>query len=89
MLLKKSVLPRRSFLRGIGAAMALPFLDAMVPAGTAMASSSSWITRGPARWMPPPTLPGMASPRRARCGAGSTHGARKSIPRSRAITSNK
>src|SRR5215510_12045542 len=26
-------LPRRSFLRGIGATVALPFLDAMVPAG--------------------------------------------------------
>jgi len=25
-------LPRRTFLRGAGAAMALPFLDAMVPA---------------------------------------------------------
>ena len=26
-------LPRRTFLRGVGATVALPFLDAMVPAG--------------------------------------------------------
>ena len=26
-------LPRRTFLRGMGATVALPFLDAMVPAG--------------------------------------------------------
>ena len=28
----KKVLPRRAFLRGAGAGIALPFLDAMVPA---------------------------------------------------------
>ena len=28
-------MPRRTFLRGVGATMALPFLDAMVPAGRA------------------------------------------------------
>jgi hypothetical protein len=32
MIVRKRVLPRRSFLRGAGAAVALPFLDAMVPA---------------------------------------------------------
>ncbi|MEO8050614.1 MAG: DUF1552 domain-containing protein [Acidobacteriota bacterium] len=32
MLITKIALPRRTFLRGIGAAVALPFLDAMVPA---------------------------------------------------------
>ncbi len=32
MFIKKIALPRRTFLRGMGAAVALPFLDAMVPA---------------------------------------------------------
>jgi len=33
--------PRRAFLRGVGATMALPFLDAMVPAGRAFAAGAS------------------------------------------------
>jgi len=32
MFLKKSSLERRTFLRGVGATLALPFLDAMTPA---------------------------------------------------------
>ena len=36
-------LPRRTFLRGAGAALALPFLDAMVPALSAAARASSVI----------------------------------------------
>src|SRR5688500_17374979 len=32
MVITKLALPRRTFIRGIGAAVALPFLDAMVPA---------------------------------------------------------
>ena len=32
-------LPRRTFLRGMGATVALPFLDAMVPAGRARAAA--------------------------------------------------
>ena len=40
----KRALPRRTFLRGIGAALALPLLDAMVPAFTATAK-----TRGRSR----------------------------------------
>src|SRR5712692_6316451 len=32
MIITKMALPRRTFLRGIGAAIALPFLDSMVPA---------------------------------------------------------
>src|SRR5690242_11532861 len=35
MFLAKKVLPRRTILRGMGAAIALPLLDAMVPAATA------------------------------------------------------
>ena len=38
MLLTKRHLPRRTMLKGMGAAIALPLLDAMVPAGTALAS---------------------------------------------------
>ena len=35
----KKALPRRTFLRGMGATLALPLLDAMVPAGTAWAKT--------------------------------------------------
>ena len=37
MVIRKLALPRRTFLRGIGATLALPFLDAMVPAMSARA----------------------------------------------------
>ena len=37
MVITKIVLPRRTFLRGMGATLALPFLDAMVPAMSAQA----------------------------------------------------
>ena len=33
--------PRRAFLRGAGATLALPFLDAMVPAGRSRASAAT------------------------------------------------
>ncbi len=39
MIIRKTALPRRTFLRGAGAALALPFLDAMVPALTASAQA--------------------------------------------------
>src|SRR5215208_1835342 len=39
MIIAKKALPRRTFLRGVGAAMALPLLDAMVPASTALAAT--------------------------------------------------
>ena len=32
-------MPRRTFLRGVGATVALPFLDAMVPAGRVFAKT--------------------------------------------------
>src|SRR5262245_36462624 len=35
----KKALPRRTFLRGVGTALALPLLDAMVPAMTALAAT--------------------------------------------------
>ena len=39
--LTKKHLSRRTFLRGSGVAVALPFLDAMVPAGTALAQTAA------------------------------------------------
>ena len=40
MIIRKISLPRRTFLRGMGATLALPFLDAMVPALSAMAKTA-------------------------------------------------
>ena len=37
MIITKKALPRRTFLRGMGATVALPLLDAMVPSMTALA----------------------------------------------------
>jgi Protein of unknown function (DUF1552) len=39
MIITKKALPRRTFLRGFGTALALPLLDAMVPAMTALAAT--------------------------------------------------
>ena len=39
MIITKKALPRRTFLRGMGASVALPLLDAMVPAMTAQAAT--------------------------------------------------
>src|SRR6266487_2967405 len=39
MILTKIALPRRTFLRGMGATLALPLLDAMIPAATAWAKT--------------------------------------------------
>ena len=41
MFLTKTALPRRTFLRGAGAALALPLLDAMVPAASALARTDA------------------------------------------------
>jgi hypothetical protein len=41
MLLTKKHLPRRTFLRGMGATIALPLLDAMIPARTALAQTAA------------------------------------------------
>ena len=45
MIITKMALPRRSFLRGMGATLALPFLDAMVPALSAAAPGGRRVTR--------------------------------------------
>jgi hypothetical protein len=39
MFISKMALPRRTFLRGVGATLALPLLEAMIPAGTAFAAT--------------------------------------------------
>ncbi len=41
MILTKKSLPRRTFLRGMGATIALPLLDAMIPAATAMTRTAA------------------------------------------------
>ena len=41
MIITKLALPRRTFLRGIGVTLALPLLDAMVPALTAAAKTAA------------------------------------------------
>src|SRR6188768_4420546 len=41
MIITKKALPRRTFLRTVGATMALPLLDAMVPAATALAKTAA------------------------------------------------
>jgi hypothetical protein len=41
MFISKLALPRRTFLRGLGASLALPMLDAMVPAATAFAKTDA------------------------------------------------
>ena len=37
----KKALPRRTFLRGMGATLALPLLDAMIPSATAATSTAA------------------------------------------------
>jgi Protein of unknown function (DUF1552) len=41
MFIRKLSLPRRTFLKGLGTALALPLLDAMVPAATALAKTAA------------------------------------------------
>ena len=41
MFITKKTLPRRTFLRGMGVTVALPLLDAMVPAATALAQTAA------------------------------------------------
>src|SRR4051812_14003032 len=41
MFLSRLALPRRTFIKGIGTALALPLLDAMIPAATAFAATEA------------------------------------------------
>ena len=65
MFITKMALPRRTFLRGMGASLALPLLEAMVPAATALAQTAAnpatrlgfvYIPNGAVMpsWQPPP-----------------------------------
>src|SRR5678816_395235 len=67
MFLTKKAIPRRTLLKGGGAALALPLLDAMIPAGTAWAQTPAkpvrrlgfvFIPMGcdHSRWTPPVSL---------------------------------
>ena len=47
MIITKMALPRRTFLRGMGAALALPLLDAMVPALSMLSKSAAAATATP------------------------------------------
>ena len=64
MIITKKSLPRRTFLRGVGATLALPLLDAMVPSMTALAKTAAnpvrrlgfiYVPMGSdiSRWTPP------------------------------------
>ena len=44
-----TAIPRRTFLKGVGASISLPFLDAMVPAGRGWAAAAEGPTRLVAR----------------------------------------
>src|SRR5438874_5947712 len=41
MIITKNAMPRRTFLRGMGATLALPLLEAMIPAATALAKTAA------------------------------------------------
>ncbi|HEX3880199.1 MAG TPA: DUF1552 domain-containing protein [Bryobacteraceae bacterium] len=45
MIVTRKALPRRTFLRGLGTTLALPLLDAMIPASTALATTAAAATR--------------------------------------------
>ena len=57
MFITKMSLPRRTFLKGMGATLALPLLDAMVPAMTAQAQAARPVRRFGAIYVPHGLLP--------------------------------
>ena len=76
MILSKKALPRRTFLRGTGATLSLPLLDAMVPPLTALAKTPAkpvrrlgfvYVPMGSdiTRWTPPgaTSAPAISRPR--------------------------
>jgi len=64
MFITKTSLSRRAVLRGMGASLALPFLDAMVPAATALARTSATPTmRFGAVFIPMGERPGFWTPK--------------------------
>ena len=64
MFITKSSLSRRAVLRGMGASLALPFLDAMVPAATALAQTAAKpVLRFGAVFIPMGERPGFWTPK--------------------------
>ena len=62
----KKHIPRRTFLRGVGVTVAMPLLDAMVPASTAIArTAASPVPRFVGVWHPHGASPGYWSPLQA------------------------
>ena len=65
MFITKKHLPRRTFLRGVGATIALPFLESMLPAQTPVsqtAANPKTIRRFVGVWHPHGAAPGYWSP---------------------------
>ena len=63
MFITKKHIPRRTFLRGAGVTLALPFLEAMVPALTAQAQTAAApVKRFVGIWHPHGAAPGYWSP---------------------------
>ena len=63
MFITKKHIPRRTFLRGVGVTVAVPLLDAMVPASTALArTAASPVPRFVGVWHPHGASPGYWSP---------------------------
>lgn len=71
MFISRKAVPRRTFLRGMGVTMALPLLDAMVPAATALAQTPArpvrrfgavYVPHGllQSQWLPATTGPGFS-----------------------------
>ena len=62
MFITKRHLPRRTFLRGMGAAVALPFLESMLPARTSLRAAELTPTRFTGIFMPHGAAPGFWIP---------------------------
>src|SRR5215470_7647440 len=65
MFITKKHIPRRTFLRGVGATVALPFLEAMLPAQTPLrqtAAGPDKVRRFVGIWQPHGAAPGYWSP---------------------------
>ena len=63
MFITKKHIPRRTFLRGVGVTVAVPLLDAMVPASTALARTAAGpVPRFVGVWHPHGASPGYWSP---------------------------
>ena len=62
MIITKRALPRRTFIRGVGVTLALPFLDAMVPALSAVSTAAKPARRLGCIYVPNGTIQNMWVP---------------------------